>query len=262
MNQQKCLEEIKQEINELYRKVSLCEEQIEQCNNTIKTEKQAIENAVEAGMTEDVEVLTSAVKNLESAKRKLNKDKKAALSKLEELKIEYRALIITAGELWLTEVENSSKNVSGDKSPASNFNIEENTEHRLISNVSSNTDVASNVTATSNTTTASNTTATSNTTTASNITATLNTTTALNSTVASNTIGMPAYDSVMALEKTLAMFNSYVQTADRNYEEVNNTAIRLQNEAEVARLIRKYTVGEYSSTVNEELKALKEKMDL
>lgn len=250
MNQQKCLEEIKQEIKELYRKVSLCEEQIEQCNNTIKTEKQAIENAVEAGMTEDVEVLTSAVKNLESAKRKLNKDKKAALSKLEELKIEYRALIITAGELWLTEVENSSKNVSGDKSPASNFNIEENTEHRLISNVSSNTDVASNVTATSNTTTASN------------ITATLNTTTALNSTVASNTIGMPAYDSVMALEKTLAMFNSYVQTADRNYEEVNNTAIRLQNEAEVARLIRKYTVGEYSSTVNEELKALKEKMDL
>ena len=232
MNQQKCLEEIKQEIKELYRKVSLCEEQIEQCNNTIKTEKQAIENAVEAGMTEDVEVLTSAVKNLESAKRKLNKDKKAALSKLEELKIEYRALIITAGELWLTEVENSSKNVSGDKSPASNFNIEENTEHRLISNVSSNTDVASNVTATSNTTTAS------------------------------NTIGMPAYDSVMALEKTLAMFNSYVQTADRNYEEVNNTAIRLQNEAEVARLIRKYTVGEYSSTVNEELKALKEKMDL
>ncbi len=250
MNQQKCLEEIKQEIKELYRKVSLCEEQIEQCNNTIKTEKQAIENAVEAGMTEDVEVLTSAVKNLESAKRKLNKDKKAALSKLEELKIEYRALIITAGELWLTEVENSSKNVSGDKSPASNFNIEENTEHRLISNVSSNTDIASNVTATSNTTTASN------------ITATLNTTTALNSTVASNTIGMPAYDSVMALEKTLAMFNSYVQTADRNYEEVNNTAIRLQNEAEVARLIRKYTVGEYSSTVNEELKALKEKMDL
>lgn len=250
MNQQKCLEEIKQEIKELYRKVSLCEEQIEQCNNTIKTEKQAIENAVEAGMTEDVEVLTSAVKNLESAKRKLNKDKKAALSKLEELKIEYRALIITAGELWLTEVENSSKNVSGDKSPASNFNIEENTEHRLISNVSSNTDVASNVTATSNTTTASN------------ITATLNTTTVLNSTVASNTIGMPAYDSVMALEKTLAMFNSYVQTADRNYEEVNNTAIRLQNEAEVARLIRKYTVGEYSSTVNEELKALKEKMDL
>lgn len=250
MNQQKCLEEIKQEIKELYRKVSLCEEQIEQCNNTIKTEKQAIENAVEAGMTEDVEVLTSAVKNLESAKRKLNKDKKAALSKLEELKIEYRALIITAGELWLTEVENSSKNVSGDKSPASNFNIEENTEHRLISNVSSNTDVASNVTATSNTTTASN------------ITATLNTTTALNSTVASNTIGMPAYDSVMVLEKTLAMFNSYVQTADRNYEEVNNTAIRLQNEAEVARLIRKYTVGEYSSTVNEELKALKEKMDL
>ena len=250
MNQQKCLEEIKQEIKELYRKVSLCEEQIEQCNNTIKTEKQAIENAVEAGMTEDVEVLTSAVKNLESAKRKLNKDKKAALSKLEELKIEYRALIITAGELWLTEVENSSKNVSGDKSPASNFNIEENTEHRLISNVSSNTDVASNVTATSNTTTASN------------MTATLNTTTALNSTVASNTIGMPAYDSVMALEKTLAMFNSYVQTADRNYEEVNNTAIRLQNEAEVARLIRKYTVGEYSSTVNEELKALKEKMDL
>ena len=102
MNQQKCLEEIKQEIKELYRKVSLCEEQIEQCNNTIKTEKQAIENAVEAGMTEDVEVLTSAVKNLESAKRKLNKDKKAALSKLEELKIEYRALIITAGELWLT----------------------------------------------------------------------------------------------------------------------------------------------------------------
>lgn len=250
MNQQKCLEEIKQEIKELYRKVSLCEEQIEQCNNTIKTEKQAIENAVEAGMTEDVEVLTSAVKNLESAKRKLNKDKKAALSKLEELKIEYRALIITAGELWLTEVENSSKNVSGDKSPASNFNIEENTEHRLISNVSSNTDVASNVTATSNTTTASN------------ITATLNTTTVLNSTVASNTIGMPAYDSVMVLEKTLAMFNSYVQTADRNYEEVNNTAIRLQNEAEVARLIRKYTVGEYSSTVNEELKALKEKMDL
>lgn len=250
MNQQKCLEEIKQEIKELYRKVSLCEEQIEQCNNTIKTEKQAIENAVEAGMTEDVEVLTSAVKNLESAKRKLNKDKKAALSKLEELKIEYRALIITAGELWLTEVENSSKNVSGDKSPASNFNIEENTEHRLISNVSSNTDVASNVTATSNTTTASN------------MTATLNTTTALNSTVASNTIGMPAYDSVMVLEKTLAMFNSYVQTADRNYEEVNNTAIRLQNEAEVARLIRKYTVGEYSSTVNEELKALKEKMDL
>lgn len=250
MNQQKCLEEIKQEIKELYRKVSLCEEQIEQCNNTIKTEKQAIENAVEAGMTEDVEVLTSAVKNLESAKRKLNKDKKAALSKLEELKIEYRALIITAGELWLTEVENSSKNVSGDKSPASNFNIEENTEHRLISNVSSNTDIASNVTATSNTTTASN------------MTATLNTTTALNSTVASNTIGMPAYDSVMALEKTLAMFNSYVQTADRNYEEVNNTAIRLQNEAEVARLIRKYTVGEYSSTVNEELKALKEKMDL
>lgn len=250
MNQQKCLEEIKQEIKELYRKVSLCEEQIEQCNNTIKTEKQAIENAVEAGMTEDVEVLTSAVKNLESAKRKLNKDKKAALSKLEELKIEYRALIITAGELWLTEVENSSKNVSGDKSPASNFNIEENTEHRLISNVSSNTDVASNVTATSNTTTASN------------ITATLNTTTVLNSTVASNTIGMPAYDSVMALEKTLAMLNSYVQAADRNYEEVNNTAIRLQNEAEVARLIRKYTVGEYSSTVNEELKALKEKMDL
>ena len=250
MNQQKCLEEIKQEIKELYRKVSLCEEQIEQCNNTIKTEKQAIENAVEAGMTEDVEVLTSAVKNLESAKRKLNKDKKAALSKLEELKIEYRALIITAGELWLTEVENSSNNVSGDKSSASNFNIEENTEHRLISNVSSNTDIASNVTATSNTTTASN------------ITATLNTTTALNSTVASNTIGMPAYDSVMALEKTLAMFNSYVQTADRNYEEVNNTAIRLQNEAEVARLIRKYTVGEYSSTVNEELKALKEKMDL
>ena len=130
MNQQKCLEEIKQEIKELYRKVSLCEEQIEQCNNTIKTEKQAIENAVEAGMTEDVEVLTSAVKNLESAKRKLNKDKKAALSKLEELKIEFRALKITAGELWLTEVENSSNNVSGDKSSASNLNIEENTEHR------------------------------------------------------------------------------------------------------------------------------------
>lgn len=256
MNQQKCLEEIKQEIKELYRKVSLCEEQIEQCNNTNKTEKQAIENAVEAGMTEDVEVLTSAVKNLESAKRKLNKDKKAALSKLEELKIEYRALIITAGELWLTEVENSSKNVSGDKSPASNFNIEENTEHRLISNVSSNTTVSSNVTATSNTTTASNVTATLNTTTA------LNSTVASNTTAASNTIGMPAYDSVMALEKTLAMLNSYVQAADRNYEEVNNTAIRLQNEAEVARLIRKYTVGEYSSTVNEELKALKEKMDL
>lgn len=216
MNDKARLDEVKKEIQFLYKQVVEHQEQLERCKSTIETERQAVANATEAGMDEDANILSEAVKNLEIAEEKLVQDISNAKTKLENLKIEYRALIVTVGELWLSELENNSDRSQGDSSVNQADSTNSNQQNKQLSQ---SINPVGTIT------------------------------------------GMPAYDSVLALEKTLAIFNAYLETADRNYEEVNHELEILHNEAEVARLTKKYTVGEYSSTVNEELKALKEKIN-
>ena len=216
MNDKARLDEVKKEIQFLYKQVDEHQEQLERCKSTIETERQAVANATEAGMDEDANILSEAVKNLEIAEEKLVQDISNAKTKLENLKIEYRALIVTVGELWLSELENNSDRSQEDSSVNQADSTNSNQQNKQLSQ---SINPVGTIT------------------------------------------GMPAYDSVLALEKTLAIFNAYLETADRNYEEANHELEILHNEAEVARLTKKYTVGEYSSTVNEELKALKEKIN-
>lgn len=235
------LEEVKAEIRSIHKELASLENQIEECKQTIKIEKQAVENATEAGMTDDAATLSQAVKSLESAKRKMNKNKKEQQEKLEELKIEYRALVVTVAEEWLTALDQPQSEQS-----QSNANIS------ASNGAVSNDAITGNVNP-------SNATSTS---------ASLGSS-AIDKSPASLT-GMPAYDSVLALEKTLSAFNAYITSADQSYESAKQTAVLLNEEiaptpvdnlTEIAKLTKKYTVGEYSSTVNEELKALKEKLN-
>lgn len=229
---QERLQEVKAEIASIANQIKKHEAQIAECTATIKTEKQAVKNATDAGMTADAETLTTAVKSLESAKRKLNKEKKSSQQKLEELKIEYRALIVTAGEEWLANLDNAPAEAIAATNTALS-GAQSATPTSGETNVAS-TPIASEPAADVST----------KSTTSSPLTA-----------------GMPAYDSVLALEKTLAAFNAYADAADTSYTSANQSAIILYNEAEVARLTRKYTQGEYSSTVNEELEALRQKLN-
>lgn len=216
MNDKARLDEVKKEIQFLYKQVVEHKGQLERCKSTIETERQAVANATETGMDEDANTLSEAVKNLEIVEEKLVQDISNAKTKLENLKIEYRALIVTVGELWLSELENNSDRSQEDSSVNQADSTNSNQQNKQLSQ---SINPVGTIT------------------------------------------GMPAYDSVLALEKTLAIFNAYLETADRNYEEANHELEILHNEAEVARLTKKYTVGEYSSTVNEELKALKEKIN-